>query len=204
LHPDDDLLVKRSRSGDLDAFEELVKRYESKVYTIAFRFTGNHADAGDLAQDAFIRAYQALGSFRGDASFATWLYRIASNVCRDELRRKQRRKKVSLDEVLSQGGGGNPSLVSVDMSPQECLEKTEMRELVQRELAGLPRDYRLILVMREIQGLSYEEIASALECNLGTVKSRLNRARQALKQKVLEHRELFDIQIRLPSKDKEG
>lgn len=203
MHQDDDLLVKRSRGGDPDAFEELVKRYEGKVYTITYRFTGNHADAGDLAQDAFIRAYQALGSFRGDASFATWLYRIASNVCRDELRRKQRQKKVSLDEVLSQGGG-NPFLVSADMSPQDCLEKTEIRDLVQRQLTSLPGDQRLILVMREIQGLSYEEIASALDCNLGTVKSRLNRARQALKQKVLEHRELFDMQIRLPGKGEEG
>ncbi len=203
MHPDEDLLVKRSRDGDLDAFEELVKRYESKVYTIAYRFTGNHADAGDLAQDAFIRAYQALRSFRGDASFATWLYRIASNVCRDELRRQQRQKKVSLDEMMSQPGG-NPPLAAADMSPQECLERSEIQELVQKQLNSLSGDQRLILVMREIQGLSYEEIAAALECNLGTVKSRLNRARQTLKQRVLENRELFDIKIRLPIKGKEG
>ncbi|MCL6611346.1 MAG: sigma-70 family RNA polymerase sigma factor [Peptococcaceae bacterium] len=203
MHLDDSLLVERSRDGDLDAFEELVKRYESKVYTITFRFTGNHADASDLAQDAFIRAYQALRSFRGDASFATWLFTIASNVCRDELRKQQRKKKVSLDEVMSQPGG-NPSLVTMDMSPQECLERNETQDLVQRQLNSLSEDQRLILVMREIQGLSYEEIASALECSLGTVKSRLSRARRSLKQKVLEHRELFDIKIRLPNKGKEG
>lgn len=203
MHPDEDLLLKRSRDGDLNAFEELVKRYESKVYTIAYRFTGNHADAGDLAQDAFIRAYQALGSFRGDASFATWLYRIASNVCRDELRRQQRHKKVSLDEMMTQSGG-NPTLVSPGLSPQECLEKKEIQELVQKQLDSLSGDMRLILVMREIQGLSYEEIAVALDCNLGTVKSRLNRARQTLKQRVIGHRELFDIEFRLPNKGEEG
>lgn len=203
MHQDDDTLVRRSREGDLDAFEELVKRYEGKVYTIAYRFTGNHADAGDLAQEAFIKAFQALRSFRGDASFATWLYRIASNVCRDELRRQHRQKKVSLEEVMAQPGG-NPSLVAGGPSPQECLERNEIQELIQSQLDSLSGDHRLILVMREIQGLSYEEIAAALDCTLGTVKSRLSRARQTLKQKVLDHRELFDIEIRLDNKGREG
>lgn len=203
MHPDDELLVDRSRKGDLDAFDELVRRYEGKVYTIAYRFMGNHADAGDLAQDAFIRAYRALPTFRGDSSFATWLYRIASNVCRDEIRRQQRHKKVSLDEVMAQPGG-NPSLVAREISPQESIERNELQELVQGQLNALSEDHRLILVMREIQGLSYEEIAAALECTLGTVKSRLNRARQTLRQRVLDHRELFDIEFRLPNKGREG
>lgn len=203
MHPDDDLLVKRSRNGDLDAFEELVKRYEGKVYTVAYRFMGNHADASDLAQDAFIRAYQALPSFRGDASFATWLYRIVSNVCRDEIRKQQRHKKVSLDEVMLQPGG-NPSLMAAEMSPEESAETNEIQYMVQKQLNSLSGDHRLILVMREIQGLSYEEIASSLDCTLGTVKSRLNRARQTLRQKMLEQRELFDTNIRLPDKGKEG
>ena len=203
MHPDDDLLVKSSRDGDLKAFDELVKRYEIKVYNIAYRFTGNHADASDLAQDAFIRAYRALPSFRGEASFATWLFRITANVCRDELRRQQRQKKVSLDEMMSQPGG-NPSLVSSDRSPQECLAIKEIQDFIQRQMDSLSPDQRLILVMREIQGLSYDEIASALDCSLGTVKSRLNRARQSLKQKVLEQRELLDNEIRLLNKGKEG
>ncbi|MHB8917053.1 MAG: RNA polymerase sigma factor [Desulfocucumaceae bacterium] len=203
MHPDDDMLVKRSKNGDLEAFEELVRRYEARVYTVAYRFMGNHADASDLAQDSFIRAYQALPTFRGDASFATWLYRIASNVCRDEIRRQQRHKKVSLDEILSQPGG-NPSLAAPEMSPQECLERNETQELVQKQLNALSGEHRLILLMREIQGLSYEEMASALDCTLGTVKSRLNRARQTLRQKMLERKELFDINYRLPDKGEEG
>ncbi|MFZ5633557.1 MAG: sigma-70 family RNA polymerase sigma factor [Bacillota bacterium] len=203
MHADDDKLVKRSRDGDRDAFEELVKRYESKVYTVAYRFMGNHADASDLAQEVFIRVYQALPSFRGESSFATWLYRITANACRDEIRKQQRHKNLSLEDVMSQTGG-NPSLAATGPSPEESLERCEIHDLVQRQLNGLSGDHRLILVMREIQGMSYEEIASSLDCTLGTVKSRLNRARRALKQKVLEQRELFDIKFRLPSKSEEG
>jgi len=200
VHPDDDQLVKRSRSGDLDAFDELVRRYQSKVYTVAFRFMGNHADAGDLSQDAFIRAYQALSSFRGDSSFATWLYRIAANVCRDEIRKQSRYKKVSLDEMMVQPGGNN-SLAAADLTPEESLERVELKDLVQRHLNALSAEHRLILVMRDIQGMSYDEIAASLDCTLGTVKSRLNRARQTLKKRLLEHRELIEDELRLPGKE---
>ncbi|MFZ5645449.1 MAG: RNA polymerase sigma factor [Bacillota bacterium] len=202
MHPDDEHLVKRSREGDADAFDELVKKYQSKVFTVAYRFMGNHADANDLAQDAFIRAYQALSSFRGDSSFATWLYRITSNVCRDEIRKQNRYKKVSLDEMMTQPGGG-PNLTAADLTPEESLDRVELRDTVQRHLNSLSSEHRLILVMRDIQGLSYEEIASSLDCTLGTVKSRLNRARQTLKKRIIEQRELFDNEVRLPGK-KEG
>lgn len=199
MQADDELLVRRSRGGDPDAFEELVRRYQSKVYTVAFRFMGNHADAGDLAQEAFIRAFQALPTFRGDSSFATWLYRIVSNACRDELRKQQRQKKASLDEMIMQHGG-NPSLAAADPTPEEYLESIEMRDMVQRYLSELSGDHRLMLVMRDIQGLSYEEIASALDCNVGTVKSRLSRARHALKNRLTGRRELCGSGIRLPDK----
>ncbi|MFZ5650106.1 MAG: RNA polymerase sigma factor [Bacillota bacterium] len=199
MQTDDELLVRRSRDGDLDSFDELVSRYQSRVYTVAFRFMGNHADAGDLAQEAFIRAFQSLPTFRGDSSFATWLYRIVSNACRDELRKQQRQKKVSLDEMIMQPGG-NPSLAAAGPTPEEHLESIEMRDMVQRHLSELSGDHRLILVMRDIQGLSYEEIASALDCNVGTVKSRLSRARHALKNRLTGHRELCRDGIRLPDK----
>lgn len=195
MHPDD-ILVQKCKKGDLDAFDELVKRYENKVFTVAYRFVGNYADANDLAQETFIRVYQALPSFRGESSFATWLYRIAANVCRDELRRQHRQKKVSLDEMMSQPGGGI-SLADNSLSPEESLEKNELQQAVQQFLNTLSDEHRLILVMREIQGLSYDEIAVSLDCSLGTVKSRLNRARQALKQKMLGARELFDMPSRL-------
>ncbi len=191
----DDILVQRSKNGDLDAFDELVRKYESKIYTVAYRFTGSHADANDLAQETFIRVYQSLGTFRGDSSFATWLYRIAANVCRDELRRQQRRKKVSLDEIMS-NTGGNLYLADDALSPEESMERSELQRAVQKCLNTLTDEQRLILVMREMQGLSYEEIAASLDCSLGTVKSRLNRSRQALKQKVLGDRELSSIVTR--------
>ncbi len=191
MHPDD-ILVQQSKSGNIDAFDELIKRYESKIYTVAYKFTGNHADANDLAQETFIRVYQSLPSFRGDSSFATWIYRIASNVCRDELRRQQRRKKISLDEMMSQPGG-NLSLADDGVSPEVSLEKSELQRAVQRCLNTLSDEQRLILIMREIQELSYDEIAAALDCSLGTVKSRLNRSRQALKQKVMVDRELLTL-----------
>jgi len=196
---EDELLVRKCKGGDLDAFDELVRRYQSKVYTVAFRFMGNHADAGDLAQEAFIRVFQALASFRGDSSFATWIYRIASNVCRDELRKQQRQKKVSLDEMIAYGGV-SPLLVDGDPSPQEQLERSELKDQVQRHLNELSGDHRLILVMRDIQGMPYDEIASALDCSVGTIKSRLSRARQALKRKILDKRELYKDEIRLPGR----
>ncbi len=196
MHLDDTALVNQSKSGNLDAFNELVKRYESKVYTIAYRFTGNHADASDLAQEAFIKAYRGLNSFRGDASFATWLYKIVSNVCRDELRKQQRKKNVSLEDLVVNPGNAR-HLESTEQTPEEYIESDEIQRLVQQQLNNLPEEQRLILVMREIQGLTYDEIAVALDCNLGTVKSRLNRARQNLKQNVMKYRELFDRVIRL-------
>lgn len=196
MHLDDKLLVEKSRAGDLDAFEELVKRYEGKVYTVAYRFVGNHADASDLAQETFVRVYQSLPGFRGESSFATWLYRIAANVCRDDLRKKQRRQKVSLDEIMEQPGGyAHPA--STDIGPEEAMEQLETRTAVQVCLNSLSEEHRLVLVMREVQGLSYEEIAAVLGCSLGTVKSRINRARQALKQKINAKRELFALDSRL-------
>ncbi len=203
MHPEDNELVDMAKSGNMDAFEELVTRYETKVYTIAYRFTGNHTDASDLAQEAFIKAYKGLISFRGEASFATWLYRIVSNVCRDELRKQQRQKNISLDDMMIHSGNA-PYLVSTELSPQESLERNELNNLIQEQLNGLSKDQRLILVMREIQGLSYEEISVALDCNLGTVKSRLNRARQSLKQSLWKCREHFDFEIRLTDKGEGG
>ncbi len=182
----DKQLIERSKSGDYIAFEELVHRYENKVYTVAYRFMGNHADACDLAQEAFIKVYQALPRFRGDSSFMTWIYHITANVCRDELRRRQRKQTISLDEAYNDSDNMSPLLhiASDDPGPEEEVERQEIREQVQRCLNMLSDEHRLILVMREIQGFSYDEIAQMLDCSLGTVKSRLNRARVAFKEKM--------------------
>lgn len=177
-------LVNRAKKGDSEAFSVLVQRYENKIYNLAYRLVGNHADAGDLAQETFIKLYHSIHTYRGDASFATWLYRVATNVCRDELRRQQRQKKISLDEMIEQPGFALSSDNEQEM-PEEVLEKKELQEQMQSFLLELSDEHRIVLIMREVQELSYEEIAAALDCSLGTVKSRLNRARQALKQKFL-------------------
>lgn len=200
----DEVLVQRSKQGDLDAFNELVLRYESKVYSMAYRFMGNHADAGDLAQETFIRLYQALGGFRGDSSFSTWLYRIAANACRDELRKRQRRRNVSMEELIESSPANTP-VAGNEYSPEETVQRREVQRQVQDCLNELSEDHRLILVMREIQGLSYEEIAGVLQCSLGTVKSRISRARNALKDKMKRKGELLsrrDRQLGKGGKDK--
>ena len=199
LHPPDEILVDKSKNGDLNAFEELVRRYEGRVYSMAYRFMGNHADAVDLAQEGFIRLYQNLPGFRGDSSFSTWMYRVVANACRDELRRRQRQRNVSLDE-MAESAGGNIPVPSMEVSPEESAERNELQEYVQMCLNSLSEEHRLILIMREMQGLSYEEIADTLDCSLGTVKSRLNRARHALKDRVTMHRELFNGDYRLSVK----
>lgn len=193
---EDQLLVERSKKGDREAFEHLVRLYENKVYTIAYRLMGNHADASDLAQDAFIKIYQALPNFRGDSSFSTWIYHITVNVCRDELRKRQRRPTVSLDEPA---GENTPTyeIRSNAPGPEEMLDRSETQAMIQQCLNMLSDDYRTILVMREIQDLAYEEIAEHLGCSLGTVKSRLSRARQALKEKISKQMELTSPPQRL-------
>ncbi|MEW6065060.1 MAG: sigma-70 family RNA polymerase sigma factor [Bacillota bacterium] len=194
---DDQLLVERSKKGDRDAFEHLVQLYENKVYTIAYRLMGNHADAADLAQESFIKIYQALPNFRGDSSFSTWIYHITVNVCRDELRKKQRRPTVSLDEPTGDGNNSTYEIRSTTPGPEEMLDRSETQAMIQQCLDNLSDDYRTILVMREIQELAYEEIAEILGCSLGTVKSRLSRARQALKEKISKQMELLSPAKRL-------
>jgi len=186
VQPADEILVKQSKKGDPDAFEQLVKRYENKVYNLAYRFLGNHVDAYDIAQETFIRLYRALPRFRGESSLMTWLYRITVNVCRDELRRQKRRNLVSVDDKNPDTKNNTSYRNYVDTevsSPEEILERKEFCSEVRLCLYNLSEKHRLILVMREIQGMSYEEIAEILQCSRGTVKSRLNSARQVFKEK---------------------
>ena len=178
--------IRRVQRGDVNAFEPLMAAYEKNVYNLALRMTGNAQDAEDMTQEAFLKAYSSLDSFRGDSKFSVWLYRIVSNVCLDHLRRKSRRPAVSLSMEDEGGEDVQLDLPDTSQSPEELLEKKLTREAVQRGLAQLPEDARQILLLREIQGLSYEEIGEALHLEAGTVKSRIFRARKKLCAFLLE------------------
>lgn len=171
-------LVRAAAGGDEAAFAELVRMYENKAYHLALRMCGNGEDASDVAQDAFLAAWKGLPSFRGEAGFSTWLYRLVSNAAIDHLRRtKHQRLSVSLDDEEL-----NLDAPDTAPGPQESAEGAELQHAVRDGLNALGDDHRTVLVMREVQCLSYEEIARALDIDLGTVKSRISRARTALRK----------------------
>ena len=173
-------IIKQVLEGDVNAFEGLVKEYEKNVYNLALRMTGDPEDAADMAQDAFIKAYSSLSSFRGDSTFSVWLFRIVSNLCLDFLRSRKRRPTVSLSVENDEGEDMEFEIADESQSPETLLEQKLTREAVRCGLDSLPPEQRQILLLREIQGLSYEEIAQVLELETGTVKSRIFRARKRL------------------------
>lgn len=176
-------LVRAAAGGDTEAFERLVETYENKIYTLALRMSGSPDDAGDIAQEAFLAAWRGLPAFRGEAGFATWLYRLASNAAIDYLRRQRKQRgELSLDDE-------ELGLDAVDAGPgpQDAAEGEEVRSAVAAGLGALSEGHRQVLVLRELQGLSYEEIAAVLAVDLGTVKSRISRARSALRKILLEN-----------------
>ena len=178
-------LVSRARAGDQDAFEQLVLDNQNKIYTLAFRMVNDREEAADLAQEAFLKAWQGLSSFQGESSFSTWVYRLTTNVCIDFLRKQKRRQDIepvfSMDDEES--GWAEPA--DWDQDPQRHLEQAELSRAVERGLEALPHHHRQVLVMRELSGLSYQEIALALKLDPGTVKSRIARARMALRKILL-------------------
>ena len=174
------LIVQRVLEGDTNAFEELVLEYEKKVYNVALRMLNNREDAADMTQEAFIKAYNSLSGFRGDSKFSVWLTRIVSNLCLDFLRSRNRRPTVSLSMEDEDGEDVQLDIADTSQSPEQLLERSLTRESVRRGLQSLPEDYREILLLREIQGLSYDEIAAALDIEVGTVKSRIFRGRKKL------------------------
>lgn len=174
--------VAAARAGDQRAFEELVRLYEKRVLALTQRMCKNPEDAAEAAQEAFLAAWQGLESFRGESSFSTWLYRLASNACVDLLRREGKRQgDASLDDEDL-----NLDVPSGIPSPQEEAERRELREEIEAGLRALPPALREVLVLREIQQLRYQEIAGALSLDEGTVKSRISRGRKRLRSFLLE------------------
>lgn len=175
-------IILKVRAGDTDAFEALVLEHQNKVYSLALRMVGNEEDARDMAQEAFIRAFNSLASFRGESKFSVWLYRLTSNICIDFLRGRAKRRTVSLNWEDEDGEEGELEIPDERFSPEARLERTELRESVRRGLDSLSPEYREILLLREINGLSYDEISRALNLEEGTVKSRIFRARKKLSE----------------------
>lgn len=182
-------LVERCQSGDAAAFDSLVAKYASQVYNLAYRMIGDPDDAEDISQEVFLRVHRAIKGFRGSSSFTTWVYRVATNVCLDELKRRKRRPTVT--EWSEQEEASVEPSPAAAANPEAATLRRERQELVQRAIRSLPEAQRVVVVLYDLQGLSYDEIAEALGASLGTVKSRLNRARVALKSKLARHLELL-------------
>jgi RNA polymerase sigma-70 factor (ECF subfamily) len=172
-------LVRQTLCGQSAAYNTLVQRYQRQVYNLAYRMLGNAEDAGDLVQDTFLRAYGALASFRQDASFLTWLYKIASNLCIDHLRSRKTRHALSLDAETEEGR--EPAASMRTSGPEEIAVRGAVQDVVHHAIQNLPERYRVVVIMRHLHDMSVEEIAHALELPTGTVKTHLFRAREMLR-----------------------
>lgn len=183
----DELLLRRAQKGDTAAFEELLSTQENRMYAIALRMMGNREDAQDCAQDAMLRIYRAMGSFKGQSSLSTWIYRITMNACLDELRRRKVRKAASLDSLVDEGwtpvDGGD--------TPEEHGLRYEKQAALNAAIQSLPDDMRAAIILRDIKGYSYDEVADILDANVGTIKSRISRGRERLREILSKQSELF-------------
>jgi RNA polymerase sigma-70 factor (ECF subfamily) len=192
VNADERTLIERSRRGDIAAFDQLVRLYEKSVYNTAYRLAGSYDDAADIAQEAFVRAWNNLKSFRGDSAFSTWLYRIVTNVFLDDRKRKRSRPQRSLDEAIALDESNVTRQFEDDApGPEEVAEGAERRMVLERAIQTLPEAQRIVIVLYHTQGLSYEEIAEITNLPMGTVKSKLNRARLALRDRLAPMAELF-------------
>jgi len=180
----DQQLVERVQAGDRSAFDLLVQKYQHRVLKLVGRFVNDAAEAEDVAQEAFLKAYRALASFRGDSAFYTWLYRIAINTAKNALV-ASRRRPVDFDLDLQDPDQFERQAKLKDSdTPEGVLLTEEIRTVVERAMEQLPEDLRTAIVLRELEGLSYEEIAEAMDCPVGTVRSRIFRAREAIDKKL--------------------
>ena len=178
---DDSELVNRAQREDLSAYDQLVRRYQERVYATVYHMTSNHEDAHDLVQDTFIKAFRALKSFKGDSSFYTWVYRIAVNKTINFLKQRKNRVHVSLNDVDFHAEN-DPDLVALvsDKTPRRDLNLLELQEKLNAAMQRLSEHHRMVVTLHDIQGLSHEEIGKIMDCNVGTVRSRLFYARQQL------------------------
>lgn len=185
-------LIALCKKGDVDAFEELISQHQTKVLNTAFAMLGNREDAYDAAQEVFLKVFNSIDKFCGQSSFSTWLYRVTINVCLDELRKRKRHSEgvvsISADEA---GDFGELQIADTGAGPPELIELTEVRQTVLKAIQSLDEQHRTVIILRELYGLNYKQIADILSCSLGTVKSRISRARRDLKKRLIKNKELF-------------
>jgi len=187
VHPDV-LLVERARAGDVQAFEKLVRQYDRQVFRIANHITQNREDAEDVVQDAFLKAYEKLNQFQGNSKFYTWLVRIAVNESLMRLRKRRTGKMVSIDEDVETEDGSVPrDLADWSPDPEALYGQSEMAEILKKTIQGLPPGFRVVFVLRDVDGLSTEETADALGLSIPAVKSRLLRARLQLRERLAKY-----------------
>jgi RNA polymerase sigma-70 factor (ECF subfamily) len=176
----DEVLVKAAQKGEMAAFEELVARHRDKIYARAFSMLRNEDDAIDLSQEAWVKGWQRLHQFQGDASFATWMTRIVINLCLDQLRKNKRIKNESIDEMNEETGGVERQMPVITPNPTEGLERGELRQRIDKALGQLSYEHRTVLILHEFEELEYKLIAKKMGCSIGTVMSRLFYARRKM------------------------
>ena len=180
----DQLLVERVQKGDKRAFDLLIQKYQHRIVSLVSRYVSDHAEAQDVAQEAFIKAYRAIGRFRGDSAFYTWLYRIAINTAKNWIVAKNRRPPASDIDAVDAEAYGISERMTETSTPENEMMREEIERTVYGTIAELPEDLRTAIMLREMDGMSYEEIATTMECPIGTVRSRIFRAREAIDEKL--------------------
>jgi RNA polymerase sigma-70 factor (ECF subfamily) len=180
----DQLLVERVQKGDKTAFDLLINKYQHRIISLVSRYVGDQAEAMDVAQEAFIKAYRAIGKFRGDSAFYTWLYRIAINTAKNWLVARKRRPPATDIDAADAEQYDMDSRLKDRGTPENEMMRDEIKETVFSTIAQLPDDLRTAIMLREIEGMSYEDIATTMECPIGTVRSRIFRAREAIDEKL--------------------
>lgn len=198
-HPQDEAaLIRQAQTGSLDAFNMLVLRYQDTAYSVSYRIMGDPASAADAAQEAFISAFRHLSTFRG-SSFRAWLLRIVTNTCYDELRRQKRRPADSLEDMAGPEADDGPPVADDSPTPEQQVQQHELARAIQACINALADSQRVVLVLSDVEGLSYQEIVDITGANLGTVKSRLSRARLSVRDCLQAVKELLPAAYRLNS-----
>jgi RNA polymerase sigma-70 factor (ECF subfamily) len=183
---DDQLLIKRAQDGDIDAFEDLIRAYEKKIYSIAYNMMNSREDAQDVTQETVLKIFRSLSMFNGKSTFSAWIYKVTTNTCLDELR-KRKHTLLSIEKMSEDGVQFRDDAYT----SEELLTQKLLGQRISAEIDTLSPDYKLMIVLRDVQGMSYQQIAEITGISIGTVKSRINRARRQLREKLEDCRELL-------------